>query len=201
MRKLRLRKQQSAREMEIKKTFAPPSYRPNLSREQAPSEPYPDEKMYWTSLKSSTATPATAAYPRVAHHMGRRLQASQSLDTITGRIERLANGRCKVRGGNTACDEEDDQMCGRSEPPPLARAEPSTVVQFFPENGQAAAQKSDKKAGQCGDWRGTARWQESNLEMSGHRSAGIASHSRRASEVASWAMCGAADKSARDYLW
>lgn len=81
----------------------------------------------------------------------------------------------------------------------LSASKSSTGVRFSPENEQAGF--TDK--GECVEVRalGAKVGPGGTQRSSRGCDAKVASGMRRGSEMASWATCGAREKSAKDYLW
>lgn len=91
---------------------------------------------------------------------------------------------------------------------PLSSSRSSTAVRFFgePERLATEEEQQDESVEQGGQERdlGTTAIPRPEI-VSTHREQGcdekVARKMRRGSEMATWAICGTAEKSARDYLW
>lgn len=192
------------------------------TNEQEPPEPYPSEKMYFASLRSVPINPATEN-PRARGSNRERdlLCKTRSLGSLRGRP---GAGGGTARGNPwTGADDaqswggERSQTKGGRGPGgalPLSTSKSSTAVRFS--GHTAGGSESDEEhqkqnveawAGEAGEGaRGEVEGAATSVERAAATRRGgcdekVADKMRRGSEMASWAICGTKEKSARDYLW
>ncbi len=196
------------------------NHRPN-NDEQEPPEPYPTEKMYFASLRSVPINPATENLRAAGSNRERDLlRKTRSLGSLRGRA---GAGGGTARGNPwTGADDVQGEGGGRSQTKggcetggalPLSTSRPSTAVRFSghqvggSESGEEHQKQNAKAwAGEGEGTRGEVGGAAASVEGAtatrrGGCDAKVVDQMRRGSEMASWAICGTKEKSARDYLW
>lgn len=163
-----------------------------------------------TGTGNMANAPATTSQPRG------RLTESSSVGSLCG-AGRTQN-TCYQGGGGVARGRGVQSSSGvdgstRSSSRLLSSSKSSTGVRFSPPGDEQAGFKDNgecdqgprttAKVGKAGlDTVGTVELDTRATQRSGRGcDAKVASGMRRGSEMASWATCGAREKSAKDYLW
>lgn len=169
-------------------TTVQPSLPPQPIRTQEPPQPYPGEKTYFTSLRAVPVTPARNN-PRTNGLSPGGLRTSASLGSLRGGVYTKREG--KPHGGGVPVRQDRDKT-GRLKGSNLSSSKSSTAVRFFGGSVQAGGRgKNNQIAEEPAEGEGEGLGLDAK----------VAGGMRRGSEMASWATCGAAQNSARDYLW
>lgn len=179
--------------------------------------------MYFASLRSVSVNPATdnlrQAESNQPQHGAALLHKSRSLGTLPRGLERRSlMGEVTVDGdtaGGTRNVQSEGEQFQTTNPSravrvrPLSASRSSTAVRFAGSTGGSEPKEVQKLEGNAngvvrgGNAVAAPASEGGNAAVEEKQSCDekVAGKMRRGSEMASWAVCGTRQKSARDYLW